>query len=293
MPDLFGFDALAFASIAVKFLLYLGVLKSFGTLVSIYVFKKYLNAFQSELKRSVILFATISLVSSVLSFSLQGADLTGDMSGMIDFEMLQILWQTPVGSVLLLRVAGLVLLIFCLLIGGVASSFGLIGGLLTLWSFTEIGHVFSSDLWWLKIVLLIHLVGACFWIGVLRPLALLARDEKQLVLAADLGQDFGKVAAIIVPILILAGVVLAYFLVGSIGNLFTTNYGLALLTKVILVGVLLILAAVNKLRFVPAMQDGQQMAARKLIKSIKLEWAAIVAILLATAVFTSVLAPPS
>lgn len=293
MPDLFGFDALAFASIAVKFLLYLGVLMSFGTLLSIHVFKPHLKGLQSELTRSVILFATIAFVASVLSFSLRGADLTGDISGMTDSEMLQILWETPVGSVLLFRVVGLALFIFCFLIGGVASLFGFIGGLLTLWSFTEIGHVFSSDLWWLKIVLLIHLVGACFWIGVLRPLALLASDEKQLELAADLGQDFGKVAAIIVPILILAGVVLAYILVGSIGSLFTTSYGLVLLTKVILVGVLLILAAANKLRFVPAMQDGQQMAARKLVKSIRLEWIAIVGILLVTAVFTSVLAPPS
>lgn len=293
MLDLFELDALALASITVKFLLYLGVLKSVGMVLSIHLFNSHLNGLQSQLKRSIVLFAFIALVASVFSFSLRGADLTGDISGMTDPEILGILWQTPVGSALLFRLVGLVLFIICLLIGGIASISGLFAGLLTLWSFAEVGHVLSGELWWLKIVLFTHLLSGCFWVGILRPLALLTLDEKQLDLAASLGEKFGKMAITIVPVLILAGLVLAYFLVGSLSNLFTTSYGLVLFTKVVLVGVLLVLAAANKLRFVPAMQQGQQLAAQKLIKSIRLEWMVIMGILLVTAVLTSVLGPPS
>lgn len=290
---MFEFEALAVASIVVKFLLYLGVLKSLGTVLCNYFFKIHLNSIQPELRHLAISFAIIAFVASVLTFGLRGADLTGDISGMVDPEMLEILWQTSVGSSLLYRLIGLVILIVCLLIGRSASHIGLLGGLLALWSFTEIGHVLSGNLWWLKIVLFIHLLAASFWIGVLKPLNLLARRKEQLKVAADLGEQFGKIAVTFVPILILAGIILAYFLVGSIGNLFMTSYGLVLLLKTILVGGLLVLAAANKLRFVPAMRRGDQTGALKLIKSIRLEWIMILAILLVTAIFTSVLVPPS
>lgn len=293
MITFYELDVLVFMSITLKSILYFCVFKGFGTALSLQIFIRQLNDFTPELRRSAILFSALALVASVLSFSLQGAGLSGDISGMIDPEMLGILWQTPVGSVLLLRLIGLVLLLICLLRGGRAMQVGLLAGFLVLWSFTEIGHVLSSDLWWLKIVLFIHLMAGCFWIGILYPLALLLRDERQLELAAELGEQFGKMATIIVPVLILAGIVLTYILVGSVDNMLTSSYGLALLTKVIFVGVLLIFAAANKLRFVPGLRDGEQMAARKLSRSIRLEWIAIVGILVTTAVFTSVFAPPN
>lgn len=291
--EIFRFDAFSYASIAVKFLLYLGMLRCIGIVLSAHVFKTHLSALAPALKRSAILFAAIALVASVLSFSLRGADLTGDISGMTDPEMLEILWQTPVGSALLLRLAGLSLFIICLLIGGVMSAFGFAAGLLALWSFAEIGHVSGSELWWLKIIMFSHLLGVAFWIGILSPLAALARDEGKLNATADLGHRFGQLAAFIVPLLIFAGLILAYFLVGSLGDLFASGYGLTLIVKVILVGALLALAALNKMRFIPAMREGSQGAARHLAKSIRFEWFAIYGVLFVTAVLTSVLAPPN
>ena len=142
---------------------------------------------------------------------------------------------------------------------------------------------------WLSLLLLLHLVGISFWIGVLVPLKMLARDKGHLDRAATLGHQFGQFAALIVPALIAAGVVMLWRLTGSMDVIFGTAYGWALLAKTGIVGLLLSLAAANKLRFVPAMQAGDASAARQLCRSINLEWIVILIILLVTATLTSVL----
>lgn len=102
MFDFFGIDIFGLASIAVKFSLYISVLMSVGILICMLAFDPLLVALQSKLKRSVILLSVLALISSLVSFSLRGAALTGDLSGMLDAEMLGILWQTSVGGLLIL-----------------------------------------------------------------------------------------------------------------------------------------------------------------------------------------------
>ena len=100
---------------------------------------------------------------------------------------------------------------------------------------------------------------AAFWIGILAPLRSLAAGS--LKEAAALGRRFGRIAGVTVPVLIAAGIVLAWRLVGDLPALVATGYGLALLAKVTGVGVLLAAAAANRLRFVPAMERGNEQAA--------------------------------
>jgi putative copper resistance protein D len=82
-------------------------------------------------------------------------------------------------------------------------------------------------------------------------------------------------------------------LVGSVSALLGTGYGLGLLAKLTAVALLLVLAAINKVRFVPALQRGDPGIGTQLSKSISLEWLCIGVILLATAIFTSVLTVPT
>ena len=56
-------------------------------------------------------FASLGLLATIFAFLLRGANLTGDASGMIDPEMLSLLWATPVGTAFMARVLGLSLLI--------------------------------------------------------------------------------------------------------------------------------------------------------------------------------------
>ena len=94
------------------------------------------------------------------------------------------------------------------------------------------------------------------------------------------------------PVLIAAGIVMAWRLLGDPSAMTTTGYGLTLLAKIAGVAVLLGAAAHNKLRFVPAMRRGEPAAAARLRRSIAVEWLAVCAILLITATLTTLQHPP-
>jgi len=130
MPDLFGL-----AAIITKFLLYLGVITATGTVMAALVFKL------DRTRGLAATFAALGLFATILSFSLRGANLTGDVSGMTDPIMLNLLWSTPVGTALALRVVGLSLLLVGLFLGHIGALASVLGGLIALFSFTQIGHI--------------------------------------------------------------------------------------------------------------------------------------------------------
>jgi len=275
------------ASITVKFSLYLSILTAAGTVFTGLIFKL------SNIRKFAAVFASIGLFITLLSFSLQGAALTGNLSGMVDRDMLKLLWGIPASNAFKYRLVGLVVLISGIMMGRHGLILSALGGIIALWSFTRIGHVPTQKMLVLEISLLAHLLAAAFWIGILMPLHRLSINTETIQQAADLGYNFGVIAAITVPIMILIGVYMSYILLGSFASLIGSEYGRTLLIKITLVAGLLTIAAANKLRFVPALKRGDRMAAVHLNNSIKLEWAIFVLILASTATLTSIFAIPS
>ncbi|RLJ40924.1 putative copper resistance protein D [Litoreibacter meonggei] len=282
MPDLWGI-----AAIVAKFGLYLGIFTAAGTVFTAVIFRLV------RYRGVACGFACIGLVSALMSFFLQGAMLTGDASGLSDPEMLGLLWQTPSGTALMYRMAGLGLLIAGLFAGRIGLVGSANGGVLAIWSFNHIGHVAGQNALLLDLALMLHLLVAAFWIGILMPLRRLARSRETADVAASVGHRFGQIASVAVPILIVAGVYMGYVLVGSVSALFGAAYGQAIIIKLTLVGILLALAALNKLRFVPGLQAGDESAARKLAKAITFEWIIVLLILATTAVLTTSLTLPT
>ena len=282
MPDAFGL-----AAIVAKFALYVGVMTAAGRLIATLVFGL------DRARGPVAAFAVLGVVAALLVFSLRGANLTGDISGMTDPEMLGLLWTTPVGTALLLRLMGLCLLIAGLFIGRAGVWVSVLGGLVAIWSFDHVGHVSGRDTTLLDIALTLHLLAVALWIGVLSPLKRLASSTDTHASAADLGHRFGVVASGTVPVLIIVGGYMGYQLVGSFSALVGTGYGQALILKVLLVSALLLLAAANKLRFIPALRSGDPAAATHLSKSISIEWFVILAVLGMTAILTTTVTLPS
>ena len=282
MPDAFGL-----AAIVTKFALYLGVITAAGTVMATLMFRL------DRTRGLAAAFAVLGLAATILAFSLRGANLTGDLSGMTDPEMLGLLWTTPVGTALLLRMVGLGLLIAGLFMGRVGTWVSVLGGVIAIWSFDHVGHISSRDTTLLDIALTLHLLAAALWIGVLTPLKRLAASPDTFNMAANVGHRFGVVATATVPALIIVGGYMGYQLVGSFTALFGTGYGQALIIKVLLVGLLLGFAAANKLRFIPALRSGDPTAASHLSKSISVEWLVILAVLGTTAVLTTNLTLPT
>jgi putative copper resistance protein D len=282
MPDAFGL-----AAIVTKFALYLGVMTSAGTVMAMLMFRL------ERIRGLAMTFAVLGIIAAILAFSLRGANLTGDVSGLTDPEMLKLLWTTPVGTALLLRLVGLSLLIAGLLMGRVGTWVSVLGGVIAIWSFDQVGHVSGLETTLLDLALMLHLLAVALWIGVLTPLKRLASSSSTYASAADVGHRFGVVASASVPVLIIVGGYMGYQLVGSFTALVGTSYGQAMIIKVLLVGLLLGLAAANKLRFIPALRTGDPAAANYLSKSIRVEWIVILAVLGMTAVLTTNLTLPT
>ena len=282
MPDIWSL-----AAIITKFALYLGILTATGTVLAALMFR--LNQFRGI----ALVFGGLAIIASLVGFSLKGANLTGDISGMLDLEMLGLLWSTPVGTAVALRLCGLGVLIVGLFMarGGLALS--ALGGITAVWSFGHIGHISDRGSAVLDVALTLHLITVAIWIGILTPLQRLARETATYAEAAKVGHRFGLVASFTVPALIIAGSYMSYTLVGSISLLIQTGYGQALIIKVLLVAVLLSLAAANKLRFMPRLRAGDATAANHLAKSISIEWLVVLLIFAITAVLTSNLTLPT
>lgn len=287
MPDIWGFS-----SLLAKWLLYTGLTGATGITMVRLVFWSHVKPLDARLRRFSLVLTGIALTAAVLSFLLRGAALTGDISGMVDREMLGLLWTTSVGEAFTYRLAGVVLIIVGLYIPAIGAWVSLAGGVVALWSFTQIGHIPDLEQTGVRMLLLLHLLGVSFWVGILAPLHWLARDPEYLEIAANLGDHFGVMASGIVAVLVLAGGLMAWLILGNLSLLLTSSYGLALVVKVTLVSLLLGLAAANKLRFIPGMKAGKQQAANHLVRSIELEFIVITSVLIATATLTSVVSLP-
>lgn len=287
MPDIWGI-----AAILAKLMLYIGFLGATGLVAIKCFYSGLVGPMSFAIKRQAMLLTWLAFAASILVFMFRGAALTGGADGMVDPEMLGLLWQTSAGDVLVYRLAGVALILVGLSVPRFGRWIALIGGVSALWSFAQVGHVPELESFGVQLLLLLHLLCAAFWVGIFEPLRGMAVRSEYLTEAAVLGHRFGQAAALIVPALILAGFWLAWLLVGSVQDLFFTGYGQALLFKVLLVALLLVLAAANKLRFVPAMQNGDARAARHLARSIEAEALIVLVVLATTATLTTALTPP-
>jgi copper resistance protein D len=162
------------------------------------------------------------------------------------------------------------------------TGISLLGAGLAVAAFTQVGHTVAHEYrWMLSVLLLIHLLVIAFWFGALVPLHLVSSREPPAV-AARTVEGFSRTAVWLVPVLFLAGLVLAAVLLKAPANLGTT-YGQLLIAKVVGFAVLMVLAALNKWRLKPASPAFR--------RSVSAEIALITAVLALTAVLTTLYSP--
>jgi putative copper resistance protein D len=245
-----------------------------------------------RLIRVLALSAVLSDVAMILS---TGASMSGDAAGLADLALTRMFLQAGEGTASLVRLSGLMLIGASLTARRPPAAVPFLGSVAAATSFVWVGHVHSLSVvrntWLPEWGIVVHLLGAAFWLGALGPLLIATGGADRSSVAATV-RRFGIAALAVVGALLAAGVLLLCLLLRGAGELWSDDYGRLLLTKMLLVSCLLALAAFNHLRLTPRLCAHDEGASRTLKRSIIAELAVAGCVLIATAAMTTLAGPP-
>ncbi|MCL7930989.1 CopD family protein [Halomonas llamarensis] len=272
---------------------YLSALVASGAVLFRLAFPLLPDRERRRVARMGVLAAWVGIILVLLQWPLQAGYLGGgNVAAATDPVLLNIVFESSPGTRLILSVTGL-LLVQAIQLNGLALSKGLslAGMLLVMLAFTQVGHTVNAPRAVLGGLLILHLIAAAFWVASLWPLFRLVGRHHDRAYTGRILTRFGQIAKGGVGLLVLAGVALATLITGGLTPLLTTAYGQLLIGKVLIVGALMLFAAANKWRLVPAFERGEATAPRRLQHSIALEMVLVAIILLITAILTTATSP--
>ena len=280
-------------STALRALGFVAVLQAGGSALLLALFGDGIEAARRPIVRLTRMAALVAAGLLLVQYLLEPARMAGSLAGVGDAELQRFALHTLAARVLVIRLAGLALVIWGLRGSGAGlRSFGLAGAILIALSFAAIGHSAESPERWLLMPLLgLHLLVVEFWFGALLPLIWICEREvaSQAVRTVE---RFSTLAGWLVPLIFLAGVVIALRVLPNIAAL-RSPYGAGLLLKVLVFTVLMGLAALNKWRLGPAIAAGGRQAVLRLRQSIGTEFILIAIVLMGTATLTTFWSPGS
>src|SRR6266850_1886197 len=275
-----GPDALSVALRAVSFVL---LLNAAGIPIFIAVFGRIVPASLPAITELGRRLAIAALVFVAGHHALEAARMAGEMGGVMDPAMQAMTLRSSEGAAFALRMVGLVLVATGLRRrarsqdqSGRARSAGDADGHTSVTPYRPAAAA----------LLTLHLLVVAFWVGSLWPLYLAATSEPPPV-AARVIDAFSRMAAWVVPVILLAGLGLTVLLVPN-WTVFKQPYGQLLLTKVALFAVLMALATLNKWVFGPACARGQTRAFKR---AVAVEYVLICTVLAVTAIMTTFYSP--
>ncbi len=265
--------------------------------------------------------ARVSAIAAVVAvaghYVLEAARMSDSFAGVFDLSLQTMAWDSTAGGAFTVRELGLLLIIagmravparvtahniFAASVGSPVAVFwkrltargvtlvGVVGALTVAVSFTLTGHTSVNARRALLVPLLLaHLLIVAFWFGALWPLCMVTlRESKERT--ARVIAVFSAAAFWLVPMILVVGVGIAAALLPDVAAL-RKPYGELLIAKVALYGVLMLLAALNKWRYGPAIAGGDLQAGARFRAVVVIEYVFIAAVLCVTAVMTTLCSP--
>lgn len=304
-------------NIGVRFALYANLMLLFGLpLFALYALRSAERVQTNilPLRAMVGWLSSSGIALSLLSITAMTASMAGIQLLQVDSASISLMiFETPMGNAWLVRMLALLAAL------ATACSIKETTGLLKIVLVTIASGVSLSSLAWTGhgaasegsagtaqlIADIIHLLGAGAWLGALAALTFMlfrraqASSEDYLRLTHRLLKDFSVAGTIIVTLVLGSGLINSWMLVGpqNVLTLHLTLYGQLLITKLLLFGMMLILAAANRFALTPAFerahQDGEaSLALTKLRQSLAFELTLAI-IILGLVAWLGTLQPPS
>lgn len=245
------------------------------------------SALTDKIRQAALRMAEAGAVLTIVQHAMAPARMAGSFEGIADASLQAFHLASDAGVANGLRVLGM-LVVFM----GVrfrSKWVSLSGATMACLSFAVMGHtVMHEPGWLLAPLLLLHVLVLAFWFGSLRPLRWIADSAGEAV-AGQL-EKFSRLAGIAVPVLFVAGIVLAALLLNSFAAL-TTPYGLMIIAKLSGFALLIGMASINRWRFSPRIRAGDAAAARSFRNLALGEWLLILLVIVVTEVMTSLVSP--
>jgi copper resistance protein D len=278
-------------SVILRALSFVLLFQAAGVAIFVALFGRRLASSRGAVHRLGQAAALAAIVLVAAHYALEPARMAGELSGMWDPALQGMVWHSPNRAALVCRLAGLLLIAIGLQVAGPRSTIVAVGGaVLATGAFTLTGHTsVNVHRGALAMLLMLHLLVVAFWFGALWPLYLASLRETP-ARASDIIERFTTVATWLVPVILLAGIVMAVLLLPNISAL-SEPYGELLIAKVVGFAVLMGLAAANKWRLGPALVHGPVQSGLWFRRSLAAESVLIAAVLTITAVMTSFFSP--
>jgi copper resistance protein D len=287
IPALLGGGAVGYAALVVplRAAYYAGTLGGAGLAFFAVLFGSRLAAEDwARLRRWTCRAAAFGILAGIGVLAAQAGALAGGGT-LLDTEVWGVVLRSRAGASYALGGLGL-LLVALLALAPRWTPAAAAGGILACASHLLVGHTTQGGPRPLLAgLLLVHLLVAAFWIGSLPPLAWAARRDGPWT--ARLVEDWARIAALAVPALVAAGLLLAWWILGGVRQALVSRYGWALLTKLAFVAMLLSFASWHRWRLTPALAAGVPGAGRRLARSIASEAAVALLVLYAAAEMVS------
>ena len=232
---------------------YAGALVAAGTLF----FSMYTDR-RTELRAVTSRAAVLGAVALVAAAPFRIARLGGGLDALRDNDLLMSALRGPVG--ISTAVTANALLIVAVLVDRRAPRWiSLVFALVALAGFSIEGHTRATERRWAMVASdVVHLGAAAVWLGGIVALLVAFRTSDDAGRLATIVRRFSDSALVAVGVVAVTGVIMAWIILPTVGELTSTGYGLALILKVALVLVVIALGAFNRYRLVPAVDDASR-----------------------------------
>lgn len=232
----------------------------------------------------------VSLVG--LGIAKRAAFLGGDtFTAAMDPALLTLVLESPFGVSSAGRAAGLLVIVVLIAERRAGDAIAWLGSAAIVASFALSGHVLGEPRWALTALVVVHTAAVAYWFAALPGLWMMTHTAP-INQAAGVVTGFGQRAQWVVAALVIAGTGMLLLLAGGAGALVRSAWGLAIGAKLLVVAGLISLAAYNKLRLTPALQNRDAAALRSLRRTVTAESGLATIILVLTAILTTV-SPPA
>jgi putative copper export protein len=278
-------------SVILRALSFVLLFQAAGVAIFVAIFGGRLTSSRGTVRRLGQAAAIGAMVLVAAHYALEAARMAGEMSGMWDPTLQGMAWNSPARAALIGRLLGLLLIAVGLQGASVRWTIvAVVGAVFATGAFTLTGHTsVNVHRGALAALLMLHLLVVAFWFGALWPLCVATLREAP-ARASDIIERFTAVATWLVPVILLAGMVMAVLLLPNVSAL-REPYGELLIAKVVGFAVLMGLAAANKWRLGPVLVHGPVRSGWWFRRSVAAEYVLIAAILTITAVMTSFFSP--